>query len=247
MQKVRVNQKIHQGHVLLVNPDYPFQHEYEEECIQLAKEITLAKTAGEKIARALEEIHANQQIVYVSGKRSLQEQIDLYEDSIKENGIEFTKKYVAKPGCSEHETGLAIDLGIAKEEIDYIRPDFPFDGIALEFRKIASKYGFILRYQEEKQDLTKIGFEPWHFRYVGVPHARIMEQKDLCLEEYISYLNQFDSLTNTLNYQDETGSYKIFTTDQEMEFEVENDIEVSISGNNVDRMIICLKQKKVKA
>ena len=62
------------------------------------------------------------------------EQTQIFEDSLKENGAEFTQKVVAKPGCSEHQTGLAIDLGQNIPPIDFIRPDFPYYGICNKFR-----------------------------------------------------------------------------------------------------------------
>ena len=94
-----------------------------------------------------------------------------------ESGLAFTHKYVAYPGCSEHQTGLAIDLGKAAGHIDFIRPAFPYDGTCGAFRRAAAAYGFIERYQKGKESLTGIAREPWHFRYVGLPHAAIMMTK----------------------------------------------------------------------
>lgn len=73
------------------------------------------------------------------------------------------------PGCSEHQTGLAIDLGKAAGYIDFIRPAFPYDGVCGRFRRLAARYGFIERYQRGKEEVTGISAEPWHFRYVGRP------------------------------------------------------------------------------
>ena len=95
---------------------------------------------------------------------------------------------MALPGCSEHETGLAIDLGKRAAQIDFIRPDFPDHSACGAFRRLAAEYGFIQRYRREKESLTGIAEEPWHFRYVGVPHARLMEDNGLCLEEYGNFL-----------------------------------------------------------
>ena len=61
----------------------------------------------------------------------------------------------------------------AAEHIDFIRPDFPDDGVCGAFRRAAARYGFLERYTREKEALTGIAEEPWHFRYVGVPHARL--------------------------------------------------------------------------
>ena len=73
----------------------------------------------------LRTLHAEDSIVPVSGYRTMEEQRQIFSDSLRENGEEFTYQYVAVPGCSEHQTGLAIDLGERREEIDFIRPDFP--------------------------------------------------------------------------------------------------------------------------
>ena len=96
----------------------------------------------------------------------------------------FRSTYVALPGHSEHESGLAVDLGLKKDVIDFIRPDFPYDGICGVFRELAPDYGFIERYPRGKEAVTGIGHEPWHFRYIGTPHARILTESGLVLEEY---------------------------------------------------------------
>ena len=130
-------------------------------------------------------------IVPVSGWRSHAEQQALYADSVRDNGLEFTQKYVALPGCSEHETGLAIDVGEAREVIDFIRPAFPDTGVCAAFRRAAARYGFIERYPKGAQAVTGIGHEPWHFRYVGWPHAGLMAQRGVTLEEYIGALGAY--------------------------------------------------------
>ena len=98
-----------------------------------------------------------------------QEQQRIWDDSMAEHGETFTRQYVALPGCSEHQTGLAIDLGKAAGYIDFIRPAFPYDGVCGRFRRLAARYGFIERYQRGKEEVTGISAEPWHFRYVGRP------------------------------------------------------------------------------
>ena len=116
--------------------------------------------------------------------------LSLWDDTMRKEGEAFTKQFVAKPGCSEHETGLAIDLARAAAHIDFIRPHLPYDGACGRFRALAAKYGFIQRYSREKTALTGIACEPWHFRYVGAPHAQLMEQNGLCLEEYALFLRE---------------------------------------------------------
>ena len=83
-----------------------------------------------------------------------------------------------RPGCSEHETGLAVDLG-SKSIIDEAG-ETPLDWISQN----CHKYGYILRYEDNKKEITGIKYEPWHFRYVGKDIAEYMYEHDLCLEEY---------------------------------------------------------------
>ena len=94
-----------------------------------------------------------------------------------------TAKYVAKPGCSEHHTGLAFDVTVPGES-------FPLTKQCKWLAENCWEYGFIIRYAEEKEAITGIGAEPWHIRYVGQPHARLMRDHDWCLEEYIASLGE---------------------------------------------------------
>lgn len=148
--------------------------------------ILLREHVRKQLFALLEEVNGWEEIVPVSGWRSLEEQQEIYRSSLRENGEEFTRKFVALPGCSEHQTGLAIDLGLKMEKIDFICPDFPQEGICQRFRERAAAYGFIERYQKEKEHITGISAEPWHFRYVGCPHAERMNRMGLCLEEYVA-------------------------------------------------------------
>ena len=136
------------------------------------------------LSACIQKAGGQREIVPVSGWRSQQEQQRIWDDSMAEHGETFTRQYVALPGCSEHQTGLAIDLGKAAGYIDFIRPAFPYDGVCGRFRRLAARYGFIERYQRGKEEVTGISAEPWHFRYVGAPHAQLMETNGLCLEEY---------------------------------------------------------------
>ena len=90
-------------------------------------------------------------------------------------------RYVAQPGCSEHHTGLAFDIAVSGKS---------FEGTpqCTWLQEHCWEYGFILRYTQEKESLTGIAAEAWHFRYVGQPHAQIMKENNWCLEEYIASL-----------------------------------------------------------
>lgn len=149
-------------------------------------DILLEREAVCALSRIMEQLGGWEFIVPVSGWRSLEEQLGIYEKSLRENGTEFTTKFVAMPGHSEHQTGLAIDLGLRQPEIDFIRPAFPYEGICQKFRELAPAYGFIERYPKGKEQITGIAHEPWHFRYVNTPHSEIMTSKELTLEEYLT-------------------------------------------------------------
>lgn len=99
----------------------------------------------------------------------------------------FAEKSVARPGYSEHSTGLAMDLNGVRDDFD-TTPAFHWLG------EHAQKYGFVLRYPKDKQEITKIKYEPWHYRYVGVKNAEAMKKNNLCLEEYLDFLQKGKSV-----------------------------------------------------
>lgn len=178
----------HWGSLILVNSDNPLQAALPEHMLAPIQSkhgsILMERRAGAFLNRLMAEIRGWGSIVPVSGWRSKQEQHEIWENSMKKHGEDFTRKYVALPDCSEHQTGLAIDLGLKSEAMDFIRPDFPYSGICQTFRSKAAQYGFIQRYPKGKEHITGIAHEPWHFRYVGVPHAAIICEKGITLEEY---------------------------------------------------------------
>ncbi len=120
--------------------------------------------------------------------RTVARQQEIWDDFTKEYGEEYTKKYVAVPGTSEHHTGLAIDIMIIKDG----KQIYENDEMTAEkeiFSKIHAKlatYGFILRYPEGKEDVTGYGAEVWHFRYIDSPEiAKEIMDNGLTLEEYL--------------------------------------------------------------
>ena len=100
------------------------------------------------------------------------------EQTTKEKAYEQTKLTVQVPGYSEHETGLAIDFS---DEGHYDENEKMWKWL----KNNAYKYGFILRYPEDKYEITKIDYEPWHYRYVGKKSAKEISNKNLTLEEYL--------------------------------------------------------------
>lgn len=179
---------------VLVNASNPIERYPGEEdlapVMDSFPDVLMERTAAEALKALLEEIGSGDRIVPVSGWRSHREQQKIWDDTIAEKGELFTRKYVAVPGCSEHETGFAIDLAENAPEIDFICPEFPRTGICGKFRERAPHYGFIERYPKGKESVTGIGAEPWHFRYVGLPHSLIMTGLGLVLEEYVGLITE---------------------------------------------------------
>lgn len=130
-------------------------------------------------------------LISVSAYRSYNYQNTLYKNRVerckREEGLddEAAKKkaatIVAVPGTSEHHLGLAVD-------INSVETSFENTAAFRWLQKHAADYGFIMRYAEDKQAITKIIYEPWHYRYVGVEHAKAMGELGMCMEEYIDYL-----------------------------------------------------------
>ena len=191
-----------QGPLVLVNTAHPLSPGWDPELTPVDSrfpQVRLERRAAHVLSACVQAAGGWGTIVPVSGWRSREEQRAIWEDTWSTEGEAFTRRYVAPPGCSEHETGLAIDLAERAEHIDFIRPDFPDRGPCGVFRRLAARYGFLQRYRPEKEDLTGIGAEPWHFRYVGTPHAQLMEDHGLCLEEYAAFLAEGPRLCTLSN------------------------------------------------
>ena len=106
-------------------------------------------------------------------------------------------RWVARPGTSEHETGLAVDIvDKSYQLLDEKQEQTPVQQWLMAH---CAEYGFILRYSVEKSDLTGIGYEPWHYRYVGVEAAKAITEQGLCLEEY--WMGQTEPLQQEYSVQ----------------------------------------------
>ena len=203
---------LNQGSLLLVNACHPLPESVAPERLTPfnGTGVLLERRAALVLESLFHTLGCSSSLLPVSGYRTLEEQKQIYASSLAEHGEEFTRKYVALPDCSEHQTGLAIDLALNREPVDFIRPWFPRDGICGRFREKMTSYGFVERYPEGKEGITGIAAEPWHFRYVGVPHAAIMERHGFCLEEYIDYLSLFPADGRHLEIEIQNKSFEIF-------------------------------------
>ncbi|HAB67047.1 MAG TPA: hypothetical protein DCE23_06735 [Firmicutes bacterium] len=120
-----------------------------------------------------------------SAYRSLEAQENLFLRFMQKYGLDYTEQIVAMPGTSEHHTGLAIDISVKKdgkwitENDDLLKEEELFKRIHRDLKY----FGFILRYPRDKENITGVPYEPWHFRYVGEEIAK--EIGDKTLEEYL--------------------------------------------------------------
>jgi len=119
-----------------------------------------------------------------SAYRSYETQSNLYNSYKKNNGINYADKWSARPGHSEHQTGLALDVGI---DTKYSVGKFEYSREFTWMKENSYKYGFILRYPKGKEHITGYGYEPWHYRYVGVEVATYIYENDITFEEYYAY------------------------------------------------------------
>ncbi len=234
---------VHTGPLILVNRQYPIQGQYLSSIrlTSLTPAAAMESTAANLLLACMQALSGSQDILYVSGYRSHEEQTALYSQSIADHGLDFTEQFVAQPGASEHETGLAMDLGLKQKEIDFIRPAFPDTGICAQFTDLAAKYGFIRRYTAKKQAQTGIADEPWHFRYVGRPHARVMETLGLCLEEYIELIRKYRYMGEHYLVSDGNRKAELFFVRagaRETILSMPDNGFFQISGNNCDGFIV---------
>ena len=156
--------------ILLVNKKYHLPSNYNPGVNSTAYQ-ALEKMQNE--ARSL-----GYNLSMVSGFRSYQTQQAIYNRNVLLDGEELANTYSAKPGESEHQSGLAFDVGA-------IDDNFGETPQGKWLYENCHKYGFILRYLKGKEDITGYKYEPWHIRYVGVDVATKIYQQGITLEEYL--------------------------------------------------------------
>lgn len=186
------NVEIEDWKMILVNRDYILPDDFKTElapCItddpdSLKLDYRVAPHYNEMYNAALED---GIKLVPVSGYRSVERQERNFENKINKyldqgygrvEATQMAATIILPPGTSEHNAGLAMDICSLEQDFEETK----------EFRWLsenAADYGFILRYPEDKQDITKIIYEPWHWRYVGVEAAKEMKASGQCFEEYL--------------------------------------------------------------
>ena len=229
--------QIYQGNLLLVNKDYPVHQEgVASDVVNLSRHDYLIDgyalidgsiELSEKVAESFLEMvqaasvdHVNHFMIN-SGYRGFEEQRMLYE--------KMGSDYALPEGYSEHNLGLSLDIGSTQMKMDQA-PEGKW------LKKNAWKYGFILRYPEDKVAITGIQYEPWHYRYLGLPHSAIIQEKHFTLEEYLDYLKEVKETTVTALGE----SYRIFyyPVAQDAMIQVPANRKYVISGDNREGVIV---------
>ena len=243
---------IHTGELILVNNWTPYQFPEEQELVCIYEKKSsgyyvrdlsvylspVAMTALDKMMVEFREQGGPKGMNVVAGYRTAEEQQHLFDQSAQRNGLEHAQKYVAQPGGSEHHTGLVVDFSIMQE--DGSSRDYDGSGAYAWIGQNCQEYGFVVRYAPGKEELTGIYDEPWHFRYLGVPHATHITSLGMCLEEYIDYLKDYTFEGEHLTIECSEGTYEVWYTEGTQVY-LPDSGEYQISGNNVDGVIVTVK------
>ena len=185
------------GLLLLVNPWTPLPEDFVPgELVPVQNDQAVDARAYPDLQNMLGDMsEAGLSPLICSSYRSQERQQELYDNKVqrvmaegasREAAQAEAARWVALPGTSEHQTGLAVDIvSLSNQMLDETQESTP------EFQWLAEnawKYGFILRYPNDKSEKTGIAYEPWHFRFVGKEAAEEMHDLGLCLEEYLESL-----------------------------------------------------------
>jgi len=148
------------------------------------------KEMREEAARSLEELfdaaRTDGWLLYAaSGYRSYESQAAIFERNVALYGLEQASRFSARPGQSEHQTGLAMDVTSAAVGYRLVQ-EFGRTGEGRWLAENAARFGFVIRYPEDRELVTGYAYEPWHLRYLGAPLAAALVEMELTLEEYLA-------------------------------------------------------------
>ena len=184
------------GNLFLVNRQYMITEDYVPNDLvrpNVASTYSNIKMRAEAAA-ALEEMfqaakeEAGYTLMAISGYRSYGKQSAIFDRKVKNAGRKEAVLLVALPGASEHQLGLAMDLGCKKNS--YLNEAFGDTPEGQWVNENGHRFGFIIRYKKEWTEITGYAFEPWHVRYVGKEHAARIHELDIPLEYYIAQLRE---------------------------------------------------------
>ena len=145
-----------------------------------------SKEAREKFEEmAAESVLSGFKLTAFSTYRSFEYQTGLYQRYVDKDGHEKADRYSARPGYSEHQTGLAFDIGEVNQEQLWLTSEFGESEAGKWLSANAHRYGFIMRYPLGKEEITGYMYESWHYRYVGTEIAEEIYEQKITLEEYL--------------------------------------------------------------
>ncbi len=178
--------------LMLVNPAHPLPEEFTVALAMTRYDYEVDERIVEPLDRMIQAAAADGvSLIPCYGYRTREQSAQLFEKQVnkqlsyglsQEQAVAEAKKWVAPPGTSDHHTGLALDIVTPEHQV----LDHAFAGTSAGkwMAEHAPEYGFVIRFPEDKQEITGITYEPWHLRYVGAGHAAVMQEQNLCLEEY---------------------------------------------------------------
>ncbi|WP_242248594.1 D-alanyl-D-alanine carboxypeptidase family protein [Bacillus cereus group sp. BfR-BA-01523] len=241
-EKIEVTkEQIYKGDLLLVNKDYPVKKDsvrsdivnvnHNSELVRgyviFDRNLRLSEGVVKKFLNVVDAAGKDgvQHFLMSSGYRDFQEQSKLYK--------EMGSDYALPAGYSEHNLGLSLDVGSTQKKMEKAP-----EGKWIE--ENVWKHGFVLRYPKNKSNITGIQYEPWHIRYVGLPHSAIMQKKKITLEEYLDFLKEEKEVSTEVEGKKYKVSY--YKVSDRMNVNVPVNKQYEISGNNMDGVIVTVQE-----
>ena len=240
------------GYQILVNNKYAYNTEQSQDIMLMTnldnRSFTVAYTDLDADRFTLKQFNQMNRTFYnkygyklnvCSGYRSYASQKRLFDNSVERSGEEETLKWYTRPGHSEHHTGFSIDYNTNS----FGSSAFTGTGNEAWIKNNCDDYGFVLRYTADKKPITGVAAEAWHFRQVGIPHARYIMQNGLCLEEYIDKVKSF-TYDNPLSVKTAKSEYTFYIWYVPLGDNDSANIKLSgyskyyVSGNNVDGFVV---------
>ncbi|WP_332650502.1 M15 family metallopeptidase [Lysinibacillus sp. 54212] len=232
--------EVYRGDLLLINSDTPVTKNSIPADIELLADhqsmipdVTISDASIEMSYNVLQKM----QSMLKEAKKDGVNQFKI-NSSYRNNAVQATlyekmgAQFALPPGYSEHNLGLSIDIGSTGGLMEEAA-----EGEWL--KNNAWKYGFILRYPEDKVAITGIQYEPWHFRYVGLPHSAIMGQENWTLEEYLQYLQQNNQYVTQINGQKYEITY--YAMSENLQVSIIEGQPYHISGDNTSGVIVTVE------
>lgn len=258
-QSVKNGEQLCNGLLVLVNSDHPFTGEvsnldgiysylFDDNGNQIMyavnTQISGNSTCLENFRKLVQDFHeeTNLSTLMIS-------QLQLNAENFNNDSNADSQENTLNSSNDESVTGFTIDLQLY-DSVAGTYPEFDGEGKYAWIEENCSKYGFILRYQNGKSDVTGVSYQPNHFRYVGKCYSEIMNDQNLCLEEFIDFIKPFN-FENPYSYKTDDGlEYAIYYVEADLNNTTtniplplnDNDDRYSyeISGNNVDGYIVSI-------